>query len=628
MNRRYAWPLPFIGTEDGNITIFSTLMTVLMLMLAGASVDFMRHEASRVRLQTTLDRAVLAAADLDQEQQPADVVADYVAKAGLADYLTGVRIDQNFQERVVTATAGADLDTMFLHISGHDSLMAQTLSAAEERIANVEISLVLDISGSMRWNDRMTNMKPAAKGFVEKVMTDNSGGVTTLNLIPFAGSVNPGDTMFEYLRGERPRIKGNNGWGNGDQDAPGGSLCNNNAENADEGAIDPACGGDGTAPEGYFTAWTQAISNVVFYFDTDGDDIFDVAHKVEAFPEGAPRDADDFFAAFVAFLIAQDPELTDPGQFLGASVKGGTQKAAYFQVKGDENGPSYDLGPTKNRGRIPGDTFSYASIDQTHWALFYTDPNEALVQDAEVEAETIRVNMPSSCVEIPDSDFAATAMPGSRDYVPHFQHWAIDPEVMDWGWCPEDDTAIQYYSSDADHLTQFIDGIRMHDGTGAQYGMKYALSLLDPNTRDDVAYLIGQGLVDPAYLGRPIDWHDPETEKFIVVMTDGMVTDQVRPNDPRAPINGVEELLEQSSPDYHVQSTSAHNVQNLYAQCTLARSLGVTVFTIAFETGDTAAEQMRLCASSDSHFFRVEGAEIIDAFDTIARQINNLRLIQ
>ncbi len=27
-------------------------------------------------------------------------------------------------------------------------------------------------------------------------------------------------------------IKGNNGWGNGDQDAPGGSLCNNNAENA------------------------------------------------------------------------------------------------------------------------------------------------------------------------------------------------------------------------------------------------------------------------------------------------------------------------------------------------------------------------------------------------------------
>ncbi|MCE0506840.1 MULTISPECIES: TadE/TadG family type IV pilus assembly protein [unclassified Roseivivax] len=33
----------------------------------------------------------------------------------------------------------------------------------------------------------------------------------------------------------------NNGWGNGDQDAPGGSLCNNNAENADEGASANEC---------------------------------------------------------------------------------------------------------------------------------------------------------------------------------------------------------------------------------------------------------------------------------------------------------------------------------------------------------------------------------------------------
>ena len=31
------------------------------------------------------------------------------------------------------------------------------------------------------------------------------------------------------------RIKGNNGWGNGDQPAPGGSLPNNNAENGPGG---------------------------------------------------------------------------------------------------------------------------------------------------------------------------------------------------------------------------------------------------------------------------------------------------------------------------------------------------------------------------------------------------------
>ena len=37
---------------------------------------------------------------------------------------------------------------------------------------------------------------------------------------------------------------------------------------------------------------------------------------------------------------------------------------------------------------------------------------------------------------------------------------------------------------------------------------------------------------------------------------------------------------------------------------------------------------MRDCASSPSHFFRVEGVEIEDAFEAIARQINQLRLTQ
>lgn len=36
----------------------------------------------------------------------------------------------------------------------------------------------------------------------------------------------------------------NNGWGNGDQDAPGGSLCNNYAENYDEGLASPECYND------------------------------------------------------------------------------------------------------------------------------------------------------------------------------------------------------------------------------------------------------------------------------------------------------------------------------------------------------------------------------------------------
>ena len=207
-------------------------------------------------------------------------------------------------------------------------------------------------------------------------------------------------------------------------------------------------------------------------------------------------------------------------------------------------------------------------------------------------------------------------------------YWDIAEEVMDWGWCPEDDTAIQYYSDDATALKEFIGNIRMHDGTGIQYGMKYALALLDPNTADAVGHLVDAGLVAPEYRGRPLAWEDPETEKYVVIMTDGKITDQHRPTDPRDPENGVTELQFRSGSDRTILSRQSNNVANLFAQCDLARQRGVVVFTIAFETDQSAADDMRACASSDSHFFRVEGEEIVEAFDTIARQINNLRLIQ
>ncbi|MCV2867133.1 hypothetical protein OEW28_00650 [Defluviimonas sp. WL0002] len=47
-----------------------------------------------------------------------------------------------------------------------------------------------------------------------------------------------GDVVCNGGGGGCPRKKGNNGWGNGDQPAPGGSLPNNNAENGPGGNPD------------------------------------------------------------------------------------------------------------------------------------------------------------------------------------------------------------------------------------------------------------------------------------------------------------------------------------------------------------------------------------------------------
>ena len=63
--------------------------------------------------------------------------------------------------------------------------------------------------------------------------------------------------------------------------------------------------------------------------------------------------------------------------------------------------------------------------------------------------------------------------------------------------------------------------------------------------------------------------------------------------------------------------------------CSAAKAKGVVIFTIGFEINEPGAmEAMAGCASSPSHFYRVEGLQIASAFTSIATQINALRLIQ
>jgi Flp pilus assembly protein TadG len=182
--------------------VFGLFILLAMLMAAGLAVDTMRHERERVRMQATLDRAVLAAADLEQRRDPRQVVRDYFAAAGIPGALGEVSVESGLNARTVTAGASLDLDTIFLDLVGVDTLRAAVGATAEESVTDVEISLVLDVSNSMEalGTSRMENLRVAATEFVETVMpraaepTDSA--ITTLNLVPYATSVNIGPEIM------------------------------------------------------------------------------------------------------------------------------------------------------------------------------------------------------------------------------------------------------------------------------------------------------------------------------------------------------------------------------------------------------------------------------------------------
>lgn len=189
----------FARNEDGALLIFGVYVFVMMLIVVGWGIDLMHYERERAALQYTLDRAVLAAADLDQTLPPQQVVQDYFEKAGLAENLSGVSVREGLNFREVFAEASMEMDTQFMHMTGVDTLRAPALSKAEERVDSVEISMVLDVSGSMNSNSRLTNLKVAAKDFVDTMDANTEQDKLTISIVPYATQVSLPDALFTQL---------------------------------------------------------------------------------------------------------------------------------------------------------------------------------------------------------------------------------------------------------------------------------------------------------------------------------------------------------------------------------------------------------------------------------------------
>lgn len=202
----------FRRSEEGSIIIFSLVIFVLMLMIGGMAVDLMRFETTRAKLQGTLDRAVLAAADLDQTLDPESVVLDYFAKAQMSGFLNGTTIDEGLNYRVVTADASVAMPLIFSDLSkvfyepfspGYNTVWTVAgSSTAEERVSDVEISLVVDVSSSMLSNSRLTNLRVAAKEFIETTLEaniDSELGLTSISIVPYSAVVNMGEDIAGYM---------------------------------------------------------------------------------------------------------------------------------------------------------------------------------------------------------------------------------------------------------------------------------------------------------------------------------------------------------------------------------------------------------------------------------------------
>jgi len=205
-----------IRRQEGSVTVLAVFMFVAMLLVAGLAVDMMRYESERARVQGTADRAVLAAAMMrDNPANPSTeaIVRSYFAAEGLEHLLDkegAISISNVRGAREVIVRPQSSMRTTFMRLSGIDTLPMRAAAGASEALTQVEfeIAMVLDVSGSMAYNNRIENLREAAIEFVRDMLADNESGRVAITFVPYSNEVVMPAGALSYLTNLAPPASG------------------------------------------------------------------------------------------------------------------------------------------------------------------------------------------------------------------------------------------------------------------------------------------------------------------------------------------------------------------------------------------------------------------------------------
>lgn len=237
----------------------------------------------------------------------------------------------------------------------------------------------------------------------------------------------------------------------------------------------------------------------------------------------------------------------------------------------------------------------------------------------------------SSCIDFTDADFNTLgfATNVSRTQTQHFQ---ADPMGSTWGWCPSEVSSMIPMSNNNTVLKQRITDMGMHGWTGIQNGLKWGTVMLDPSSQTMVTSLISGGKISSEFAGRPAAYNATGTLKFVVLMTDGEMYQQIRVkttsyDTASERTKWASTKLPASGSDTTETTSKTLALNQMSRLCTAAKASGVVIFTIGFQVNDAAATVLKNCATNEAYFYRVEGLEIATAFQAIARTIETVKLV-
>ena len=191
----------FRACNAGNVGVTFGMLSVPVLLCAGAAIDFNQANHLKSELQKSTDAAILSAMsarNLTSSQRTAQAAAMFASNVAKSPIAAGVTPQVSVDETGGTIIAKVDMRTSLLRVVGITELPVQVKSRARSYARTIELALMTDVTGSMSESagssPKIDGLKKAAEDLLDIILPDDAPADATARvaLIPFANYVNAG----------------------------------------------------------------------------------------------------------------------------------------------------------------------------------------------------------------------------------------------------------------------------------------------------------------------------------------------------------------------------------------------------------------------------------------------------
>ncbi|RMF16406.1 MAG: hypothetical protein D6757_02855 [Alphaproteobacteria bacterium] len=197
----------FLADQRGAALTWMAVALVPMLLAFGVAADIARGYLFRSTLSNALDAAALAGGRIFNDPRRDDEIRTYF-RANFPDGYMGASVDPvsisviaepGEPERLKVSTS-ARLPSLFMRLAGVEEFSVSAEAEVTRANTGLQLVMVLDVTGSMRWGGKIQALRKASKDLVDILYGQaTSNDKISVAVVPYSQAVNVGDLGDKFI---------------------------------------------------------------------------------------------------------------------------------------------------------------------------------------------------------------------------------------------------------------------------------------------------------------------------------------------------------------------------------------------------------------------------------------------